>query len=68
MSNTENGAPNGTPNAAQPAPKAHKLDKHNPWRKVIILAVILVIAMRKLKWNPIAFLAISAVIGIVFRF
>ena len=36
--------------------------------KAIILAVILVIAMRKLKWNPIAFLAISAVIGIVFRF
>ncbi len=34
--------------------------------KAIILAVILVIAMRKLKWNPIAFLVISAVIGIVF--
>ena len=36
--------------------------------KAILLAVILVIAMRKLKWNPIAFLAISAVIGIVFQF
>ena len=39
MSDTQN----GTPNAAQPAPKAHKLDKRNPWRKVIILVVILLI-------------------------
>ena len=50
MSNTENGAPNGTPNAAQPAPKAHKLDKHNPWKKVIILTVILLLVL--LLTNP----------------
>ena len=50
MSNTENGAPNGTPNAAQPAPKAHKLDKHNPWKKVIILTVILLLVL--LVTNP----------------
>ena len=41
MSDTQN----GTPNAAQPAPKAHKLDKRNPWRKVIILVVILLIVL-----------------------
>ncbi|MDO4804915.1 MAG: chromate transporter [Lachnospiraceae bacterium] len=34
----------------------------------LLLAVILFIAMRKLKWHPIAFLAISAVVGILFRF
>lgn len=33
-----------------------------------ILAVILYFAMKKLKWHPIAFIAISAVIGIVFKF
>ena len=36
--------------------------------KAIILAAILVIGMRKLKWHPIAFLAISAGVGILFRF
>ncbi len=46
MSDTQN----GTPNAAQPAPKAHKLDKRNPWRKVIILVVILLIVL--LVTNP----------------
>lgn len=34
----------------------------------IALAVLLFIAIKKLKWHPIAFLAISAVIGIIFRF
>lgn len=33
-----------------------------------ILAVILFIASKKLKWHPIAFIAISALIGIVFQF
>lgn len=31
-----------------------------------ILAVVLFFAIRKLKWHPIAFIAISAVIGIMF--
>lgn len=34
----------------------------------IILAVILFIAMKKLKWHPVVFLMISALLGIVFRF
>lgn len=33
-----------------------------------ILAVIIFIASRKLKWHPIIFIAISAVIGIIFKF
>lgn len=33
-----------------------------------ILAVILFIASKKLKWHPIAFIAISALIGIIFQF
>lgn len=33
-----------------------------------ILAVILYIAIKKLKWHPIVFIAISALIGIVFKF
>lgn len=33
-----------------------------------ILAVILFFAIKKLKWHPIAFIAISAVIGIIFKF
>lgn len=33
-----------------------------------ILAVVLFIASKKLKWHPIAFIAISALIGIVFQF
>ena len=36
--------------------------------KAIVLAVILFIAQRKLKWSPILFIAISAVVGIVFQF
>lgn len=33
-----------------------------------ILAVLIFIATRKLKWHPVAFIAISALIGIVFKF
>ncbi len=33
-----------------------------------ILAVLLFVATKKLKWHPIAFIAISAVIGIIFKF
>ena len=36
--------------------------------KAIILGVLVFIGKRKLKWSPIVFLAISAVVGIVFRF
>ena len=36
--------------------------------KAIILAVLIFIGQKRLKWSPIAFLAISAVIGVVFRF
>lgn len=36
--------------------------------KACILAVVLFFALRKLKWHPVAFLAISAVIGVIFRF
>lgn len=33
-----------------------------------VLAVILFFASRKLKWHPIVFIAVSAVIGIIFKF
>jgi len=33
----------------------------------IIMAVILYFAMKKLKWHPIAFLGISAVVGIILK-
>ena len=36
--------------------------------KAIALGVALFIAQKKLKWHPVIFIAISAVIGIVFRF
>ena len=36
--------------------------------KAIILAVMIFIGQKKLKWSPIAFLAISAVVGVVFKF
>ena len=36
--------------------------------KAIILAVALFIAQRKLKWSPVLFIAISAVVGIVLKF
>lgn len=33
-----------------------------------ILAVVLFFATKKLKWHPIVFIAISAIIGIIFKF
>lgn len=33
-----------------------------------VLAVLIYIASSKLKWHPIAFIAISAVVGIIFKF
>ncbi len=36
--------------------------------KALILAVILFIGQRKLKWSPVIFIAISAVIGVLFSF
>ena len=33
-----------------------------------IMAVILYFAIKKLKWHPVIFIAISAVIGIIFKF
>ncbi len=33
-----------------------------------ILAVVLFFATKKLKWHPIVFIAISAIVGIVFKF
>ena len=36
--------------------------------KAIILGVVLFIAIKKLKWHPVIFIAISALVGIVFRF
>lgn len=36
--------------------------------KGIILAIAIFFAMRKIKWHPVAFIAISAVIGIIFKF
>lgn len=33
-----------------------------------ILAVLLFIGTRKLKWHPIVFIAISALVGIIFKF
>ena len=36
--------------------------------KAIILAVVIFVGQKKLKWSPIIFLAIAAVVGIVFKF
>ena len=36
--------------------------------KAIILAIVLFIAQKKIKWHPVIFIAISAVIGVVFKF
>ena len=33
-----------------------------------IMAVILYFAIKKLKWHPVVFIAISAIVGIVFKF
>ena len=36
--------------------------------KALALGVVLFIAQKKLKWHPVIFIAISAVVGIVFKF
>ncbi len=36
--------------------------------KAIILAVLIFIGQKKLKWHPVVFIAISAVVGILFQF
>ncbi len=36
--------------------------------KAILLAILIFIGQKKLKWSPIAFLAISAVVGVIFKF
>ena len=36
--------------------------------KALILAVLIFIGLKKLKWSPVVFIAISAVIGILFKF
>ena len=37
------------------------------WKK-LLLFVVMFIGIRKLKWHPVAFIALSAVVGIVFAF
>ena len=36
--------------------------------KAVALGVVLFIAQKKLKWHPVFFIAISAVVGIVLKF
>ncbi|MBQ6399256.1 MAG: chromate transporter [Clostridia bacterium] len=36
--------------------------------KALILGVLIFFGIRKLKWNPIIFIAISAAVGIIFQF
>ena len=36
--------------------------------KALILAVLIFIGLKKLKWSPIIFIALSAVVGIIFQF
>ena len=36
--------------------------------KALVLAVLIFIGQKKLKWNPIVFIGLSAVIGVIFRF
>ena len=36
--------------------------------KALALGVVLFIAQKKMKWHPVIFIAISAVVGIVFKF
>lgn len=36
--------------------------------KAIILAVLIFVGQRKLKWSPVIFIALAAVAGVVFRF
>ena len=36
--------------------------------KAIVLGIAIFVAQRKLKWSPVVFIALSAVIGIAFKF
>ena len=36
--------------------------------KALALAVLIFVGQRKLKWSPVLFIALSAVVGVVFRF
>ena len=36
--------------------------------KALILAVVIFVAQKKLKWSPVVFIGISAVVGIIFKF
>lgn len=36
--------------------------------KALILAVVIFVGQRKLKWSPVIFIALSAVVGVVFQF
>ena len=36
--------------------------------KALVLAVALFFVQKKLKWNPVVLIAISAVIGVIFQF
>ena len=36
--------------------------------KAIVLGVVIFIAQKKLKWHPVIFIALSAVVGIIFKF
>jgi chromate transporter len=36
--------------------------------KAILLGVALFIAQKKLKWHPVIFIALSAIVGIIFKF
>ena len=36
--------------------------------KAVILGIVLFLVQRKLKWHPVVFIAISAVVGVIFAF
>ena len=36
--------------------------------KALILAAVIFVGQRKLKWNPVIFIALSAVVGVIFQF
>jgi uncharacterized membrane protein len=35
---------------------------------MLLLAVLIFIGQKKLKWSPVVFIGISALVGIIFRF
>lgn len=44
------------------------LNNENVFYPGIIMAVLLYFAIKKFKWHPVVYIAISAVIGIIFKF